>query len=80
MGSDLLTSDWNLWTVVGEFTTANTDCEYIALVDRNRELTRTLIGQAQSISMVADEERGLTIPCSQMTRMSLMLRRRVITG
>ncbi|KAI5451752.1 hypothetical protein NCC49_001399 [Naganishia albida] len=26
MGSDLLTSDWNLWTIVGEFTTAHTDC------------------------------------------------------
>lgn len=27
MGSDLLTSDWNLWTIVGEFTTAHTDCK-----------------------------------------------------
>ena len=26
-GSDLLTSDWNLWTIVGEFTVAHTDCE-----------------------------------------------------
>jgi hypothetical protein len=38
MGSDLLTSDWNLWTVVGEFTTAHTDCKCELRVRGYRQL------------------------------------------
>ncbi|KAJ9127384.1 hypothetical protein QFC24_000791 [Naganishia onofrii] len=43
MGSDLLTSNWNLWTVVGEFTTAHTDCaRWLNGRDRGARFDNTL--------------------------------------